>query len=205
MLFVCRVNQTHHLHTTCWQLSAMITTKYPMLMLTGSGVAVRVLMHAVLLATSPHEPFDASHFLYLPLPNDATIFRRCASTALRWDALHFSSIAANGYLTEQSWAFFPGTPLVMRVASSLTSDQLLAIGLVSLLANLCSLWSTYDLYSLTLLHTRSLEAAFLAAALSILPSSPVTFSHAPFAEPFFAFFSYRGKPNPSPHNNPNLR
>lgn len=168
----------------------MTTTK---LALIGAGVAVRIFMHAVLLATSYLEPFDASHLLHLPLPDDATILRRWASTALRWDALHFSGIAANGYLTEQSWAFFPGTPLVMRIATTLTSDRLLAIGLVSLLASVCSLWSIYDLYTLTLLHTRSLEAAFLVAALSILPSSPVTFSHAPYAEPFFAFLSYRGK------------
>lgn len=158
-------------------------------------------MHAILLTTAYLQPFDASHLLYSPVSDDPSISRRWASTALRWDALHFSAIAANGYWTEQSWAFFPGTPLIMRIASSLTSDQLLAIGLVSLLANACSLWSTYDLYNLTLLHTRSLEAAFLAAALSIVPSSPVTFSHALCAEPFFAFFSYRGKlSNYGPHN-----
>jgi GPI mannosyltransferase 2 len=171
----------------------MVTTKYPILTLVGSAVAARVVMHVVLLATSYVEPFDASHLLHLPLPDNTTIFRRWASTALRWDAFHFSSVAADGYLTEQSWAFFPGTPLVMRIASSLASDQPLAIGLVSFLANVCSLWSTYDLYTLTFLHTRSLEAAFLVAALSILPSSPVTLSHALYAEPFFAFFSYRGK------------
>lgn len=171
----------------------MTTIKYPVLTLMGCGVAVRTLMHAILLATAYLQPFDASHLLISSVSNDASIFRRWASTALRWDALHFSAIAANGYLTEQSWAFFPGTPLIMRIASSLTPDHSLAIGLVSLLANACSLWSTYDLYNLTLLHTRSLEAAFLAAALSILPSSPATFSHALCAEPFFAFFSYRGK------------
>lgn len=175
----------------------MTTSRYPILTLMGSGVAVRLLMHSVLLGTTQLRPFDASHQLYLPLPNDATIFRKWASTALRWDAFHFSAIAANGYLTEQSWAFFPGTPLIMRIASSLTSDQLLAIGMVSLFANACSLWSTYDLYNLTLLHTRSLEAAFLTAALSILPSSPVTSSHASCAEPFFAFFSYRGMRRPT--------
>ena len=175
----------------------MATTKYPRLTLMGSGVAVRVLMHSVLLATTQLQPFDASHQLHLPASNDATILRRWASTALRWDAFHFSAIAANGYLTEQSWAFFPGTPLIVRVASFLISDQLLAIGMVSMFANACSMWSTYDLYNLTLLHTRSPEAAFLTAALSILPSSPVTFSHAPYAEPFFTFFSYRGMPQPS--------
>jgi len=170
----------------------MSATKYPILTLMGSGVAVRILMHSLLLATYPLEPFDASHLLYLALPHDASRFRRWASTALRWDAFHYSAISANGYLTEQSWAFLPGTPLLMRIASSLTSDQLLAIGLISLLANACSLWSMYDLYNLTILHTRSPEAAFLATALSILPSSPVTSSHAPCAEPFFAFLSYRG-------------
>jgi len=173
----------------------MTIIKHPVLTLVGCGVAVRILMHALLLTTAYLQPFDASHLLHLPVSNDASVFRRWASTALRWDALHFSAIAANGYLTEQSWAFLPGTPLVMRIASSLAPDQSVVIGLVSLLANACSLWSTYDLYSLTFLHTRSLEAAFLAAALSILPSSPATFSHALCAEPFFAFFSYRGKPS----------
>ncbi len=183
----------------------MTTIKYPVLTLIGCGVAVRTLMHAILLATAYLQPFDASHLLYSPVSNDASIIRRWASTALRWDALHFSAIAANGYMTEQSWAFFPGTPLVSRIASSLTPDHLLATGLVSLLANACSLWSTYDLYNLTLLHTRSPEAAFFAAALSILPSSPVTFSHALVAEPFFTFFSYRGRPsNLSPHHIINL-
>ena len=162
-------------------------------------------MHAVLFTTAYLQPFDASHLLYSPVSVDTSTFRRWASTALRWDALHFSAIAANGYMTEQIWAFFPGTPLVLRIASSLTSDHLQAIGLVSLLANACSLWSTYDLYNLTLFHTRSLEASFLASALSILPPSPATFSHALCAEPFFAFFSYRGKPSSrSPHTITNL-
>jgi Gpi18-like mannosyltransferase len=178
----------------------MTTIKYPVLTLIGCGVAVRILMHAILLTTAYLPPFDASHLLYSPVSNDASFFRRWASTALRWDAFYFSATAANGYLTEQTWAFFPGTSLVLRVASSLTSDHLLAVGLVSLLANACSLWSTFDLYNLTLFHTRSLEASFLASALSILPPSPVTSSHALCAEPFFAFFSYRGKPsNLSPH------
>ena len=42
-----------------------------------------------------------------------------ASPLLRWDAFHFAHIALNGYVHEYEWAFFPGTPLVMRIAGEI--------------------------------------------------------------------------------------
>jgi len=52
-------------------------------------------------------PFDTS-----PLLSHFT-----APPLLRWDVFHFSQIAVKGYVYEHDFAFFPGTPAVMRLAA----------------------------------------------------------------------------------------
>ncbi|KAF8170181.1 GPI mannosyltransferase 2 [Mycena galopus ATCC 62051] len=48
------------------------------------------------------------------------------------------------------------------------------------------------MYSLSLHHLGSPALARLAAILSLLPSSPATLFLAPYTEPFFTYFSYKG-------------
>ena len=63
------------------------------------------------LGTLPRflKPFDNSHLLLSP----------DAPGTLRWDAIHFTSIALNGYKYEQQLAFMPGFLYAMRYAGNL--------------------------------------------------------------------------------------
>jgi phosphatidylinositol glycan class V len=120
-----------------------------------------------------------------------------ASALLRWDAFHFAHVADSGYIYEYEWAFFPGTPLVMRLGGwairllkrSDSWNELLLSGALAALA--CD--TTRLFYCLSLHHLQSPSLAFLASILSLLPSSPVTLRFAPYSEPFFTYLSYKGK------------
>ncbi|KAI6038483.1 glycosyltransferase family 76 protein, partial [Pisolithus marmoratus] len=119
------------------------------------------------------------------------------SSLLRWDVFHFAHIAREDFVYEHEWAFFPGIPLVMRWSSFILSQLglsppgwpafLIGGAIVAALLD-----STRVLYQLSLYHLRSPSAAFLATVLSFLPSSPSALRFAPYSEPFFTYFSYRG-------------
>jgi GPI mannosyltransferase 2 len=152
-------------------------------------VGYRVFCAAVLLICAYITPFDASHEI-IGTPN--TVVSRFISTTIRWDTFHFIEIAQNGYTYEYLYAFFPGIPTILRALSA-------AFGYGNLSAMLWGCWvliicclTLPTLYDLTLLHTGSQELAMLASACSIITTSPPTLLHAPYAEPFFAFFSYKG-------------
>ncbi|KAH8107800.1 glycosyltransferase family 76 protein [Cristinia sonorae] len=150
------------------------------------SLAASSLSALLLYAASCLPLFDASPLLLAPSP------------LLRWDAFHYTSIAANGYVHEHQWAFFPGTPFVMTLAARLLElagiDQtnhwsnLLAGGALAC----CLTGSATTLYHLTLHHTHSPNIAYLAALLSLIPTSPVTLRFASYSEPFFTYLSYRG-------------
>ncbi|KZT04635.1 glycosyltransferase family 76 protein [Laetiporus sulphureus 93-53] len=129
---------------------------------------------------------------------------RLAEPLLRWDSFHFSHIAQHGYVYEYEWAFLPGTPLVMRACANLL--RLLRVGSSSgsdtvnleqvLLGGslaACLSGSVTTMYRLTLHHMRSPTLAFLAALLSLLPSSPATLRLAGYTEPFFTYLTYKGE------------
>ncbi|KAF8197959.1 glycosyltransferase family 76 protein [Pholiota molesta] len=112
---------------------------------------------------------------------------------LRWDMFHFHHIAAHGYVYEHEWAFF-GAPYLMRYLALLQpsnehgATNLLLMGMTAAVA--CE--SSQLLYSLSLYHLRSAHLAFLTSILSLIPTSPVIAYFAPYNEPFFTHFSYRG-------------
>ncbi|KAF7362036.1 GPI mannosyltransferase 2 [Mycena venus] len=89
---------------------------------------------------------------------------------LRWDALHFLHIARSGYVYEHDNSVLAPTLLSLVIAFDASSTM----------------------YSLSLHHLQSPALAKLAAVLSLLPSSPVTLFLAPYTEPFFTYFSYKG-------------
>ncbi|KAI0808158.1 GPI mannosyltransferase 2 [Fomes fomentarius] len=156
--------------------------------------------------------FDASPSVLLPAPRpeDASLAVRIrhvlASSVLRWDAFHFAHIATANYVYEHEWAFFPGIRAVMRDLGHIVSflfdcDYDVSVGvnpklenalLGGLLGALPTAFSVVTLYDLSLEHLGSSDAAFLAALLSLLPSSPVTLRVSGYTEPFFTFFSYQG-------------
>lgn len=150
------------------------------------------IFHSFLFLVSSYIPaFDNSHLVLWPTLRDETPIARWISTTLRWDVFHFQAIAKKGYIYEHLFAFLPGVPILMRASSMFTqgSDFGLLFGGWSL-AMLC--WTTGIIYEHTLLLTKSEDLAMLASACSLLSSSPATLMHAPYAEPFFAFFSHKG-------------
>ncbi|KAI0739611.1 GPI mannosyltransferase 2 [Daedaleopsis nitida] len=179
--------------------------------LLASSAAATLLTLTLTLLAARLPLFDASPQVLLPdPPPESDLFSRIshtlASAVLRWDAFHFAHVAADNYVYEHEWAFFPGMPLhVMPGAGRLvgflkylgayypprprTEDVLLG-GLVASAA--LTWWSVVPLYDLSVEVLGSSDAAFLAAALSLLPSSPVTLRIAGPSEPFFTFFSYTG-------------
>ncbi|KAI0063536.1 mannosyltransferase [Artomyces pyxidatus] len=147
---------------------------------------------ALLLYFSARLPlFDSAPRTLLPPPQ----FPSFTSALLRWDTFHFAAIAEHGYAYEHQWAFFPGTPFLVRAVAYLfrpiDTVALLRAGALAGLA--CSLASPYTLYDLTRqLFPRSPSFAFLAALLSLLPLSPTTLYFAAYAEPAFTLLSYKG-------------
>lgn len=165
------------------------------------------------IAVSQLPLFDASPSVLLPAPRpeDASLPVRIrhvlASSVLRWDAFHFAHIATAHYVYEHEWAFFPGIRVVMRDLGHIVSflfddDYDVSVGvnpklenalLGGLLGALPTAFSVVTLYDLSLEHLGSSDAAFLAALLSLLPSSPVTLRVSGYTEPYFTFFSYQGE------------
>ncbi|KAF8891684.1 GPI mannosyltransferase 2, partial [Infundibulicybe gibba] len=78
--------------------------------------------------------------------------------------------------------------LVSLFTKSSSVSELLLGGALMVVA--CD--STRTLYHLSLHHLGSPSLAFLASVLSLFPSSPATLYFAPYTEPFFTYFSYRG-------------
>ncbi|KAL4074276.1 glycosyltransferase family 76 protein [Scleroderma yunnanense] len=146
----------------------------------------------IVSSTALLTPFDSSHRLVLPADVSAW-----TASLLRWDVFHFAHIASKGSVYEHQWAFLPAISLVMSWSGSALSflgfsppgwPALLHGGaLVGVLFD-----STCVLYQLSLFHLRSPSAAFLATALSLVSSSPAALRFAPYTEPFYTYFSYRG-------------
>lgn len=164
-----------------------------------ASVGAWLLTIALLYLSSLLPLFDSSPKAVL-LEN--TLRNRLVYPILRWDAFHFLHIAQEGYVYEYEWAFLPGIAAVMTYPAklmrllglaesyggSLSMSDLLGSG--ALLSSLCG--SAATLYRLTLLHFESPSIAYLAALLSLLPSSPATFRLSVYNEPFFTYLSYRG-------------
>ena len=156
-------------------------------------VLSRVSTTALLYLSSRYLPlFDASPRTLLSPP----AFPSFPSALLRWDAFHFAGIANDGYSYEHHWAFFPGVPLLLRVADDLPAFALdntaSAFAWIALLHAALAIPTTRAIYRLTSIHFRSPSFALLTALLSLLPASPVTLYLAPYAEPTFTFLSYQG-------------
>lgn len=137
----------------------------------------------------------------LPLFDSSPNIASNKSPLLRWDAFHFTHIAHEGYVHDYEWAFFPGTPVVMRLtgriihwlkkadSGPLCWDDLLQGGALAALV----VDSTTTLYHLTLHHFKSCNIALMVSLLSLIPSSPAVMRFASYTEPFFTYFSYQGK------------
>ena len=131
--------------------------------------------------------FDSSPWAVL----DKSTTSWATSSLLRWDVFHLRA-AADERMYEHQWAFFPGVPIFTESLGRIapTDDWATFLQTAVLLAMGCD--SALVFYDLSLRHLKSTSLSFLSAMLSLLPSSPVTLRHAPYAEPFFTWASYRG-------------
>ena len=147
----------------------------------------QVLIQLLLLLCSYLPLFDSSPWAIL----DKSTTWWATSSLLRWDVFHLGLVAEER-LYEHQWAFFPGVPNFMKFLGRIVPNNewatLVQWGI--LLAIACD--STLVLYELSLRHLKTPSLSFLSAVLSLLPSSPATLRHAPYAEPFFTWASYRG-------------
>ena len=133
----------------------------------------------------------------------------------RWDSVHFVDIAIFGYRYEQNFAFYPLLPFTMKALSlivapflnlciqlfggiqespciSLVCDERTAVVLSGIIiSHVCSTLSVLEFFVLSrsILPTSDLaeKASLLYAMQPTLP-----FTMAPYTEPIFAYFSFKG-------------
>ncbi|WVQ97334.1 hypothetical protein IAU59_004445 [Kwoniella sp. CBS 9459] len=135
-------------------------------------------------------PFDASQTLVSSQSH--------VSPGLRWDAIHFTSIALEGYQWEQQLAFQPLWQAILRLSGEClryirggdainVEDAVRGGTAVSVIA-----WtgSSAMLYKLTahIFPTSSPRFALLTTLLYLLPPTPVP--SLPYTEPTYAFFTF---------------
>ncbi|QRV91959.1 glycosyltransferase family 76 protein [Ceratobasidium sp. AG-Ba] len=134
------------------------------------------------------------------------------SAGLRWDALHFQAVALRGsYAFEHQYAFSPGVPIILRLVyfgkqqlfdlirlshideyiSPLILNVFTAI-LKAVLTGLLASEPCIELYSLTASISYSHEYAYLVLIIFIMMGAPPVVLRNAYAEPFFAYFSFRG-------------
>lgn len=145
----------------------------------------RLAIALVAFVASRLSQFDSSALLVTTSP--------WAQSLLRWDAFHFLHIAQQGYVYDYEWAFFFGTPLMMRLGKFFQDDAAVLLFAGVFAAAFCE--SSRTLYRLSLHHLGSPSLALTATILSLLPSSPATLRMVAYSEPFFTFLSYKGQLN----------
>lgn len=166
-------------------------------------ITLRVLITIIALLASYLPAFDSSADILLA-DKDPSLLKRWTYTSLRWDTFHFLHIAQENYQFEYEWAFFPGVPLILRatgwIMDFLTrnadgpSTYSMLLGHF-LLSSVMSCETVRTMYLLTMEHTQRPALSLLSGYLFLLSSSPTTAHLAPYTEPWFALFSYKGMRN----------
>ncbi|WVQ71222.1 hypothetical protein IAR50_000747 [Cryptococcus sp. DSM 104548] len=152
------------------------------------ALATRIIHLSLLYAITHLIPlFDSSPELlqHSPLPG------------LRWDAIHFASVASRGYEYEQQVAFQPGWLSVMRLAGEVVrwarGATVVDIGDVvlggTIVANASIIGATVMLYRLTT-HLFNPTYAFITCLLYLLPPTAILGSS--YTEPLYALLTFTG-------------
>ncbi|WWD17943.1 hypothetical protein CI109_102388 [Kwoniella shandongensis] len=169
----------------------------PTLLILCLAIATRLVHLTVLHILPSFIPlFDTS-----PLLVSAPSSISSVSPALRWDAIHFASIATNGYEYEQQLAFQPGWMGILRLAGEVVCwvrsgggggtqvrmEDVVLGGMV--VSNLAYIGATLTLYKLTA-HFHSPAFALLTSLFYLLPPTPIT--AVPYTEPTYALLTFTG-------------
>ncbi|KAL2119659.1 hypothetical protein VTJ04DRAFT_6620 [Mycothermus thermophilus] len=143
-----------------------------------------------------------------PATQQPSLFSRLVARLTSWDAIYFTSIARDGYVHEQFWAFGSGLPGVVRgvlkasqslglITPSSPNHSLLPESLIAITtANTAHLLSAFILHRLgALLFPRQQQhpspIPLIAALLHILSPAGL-FLSAPYSESSFALLSFVG-------------
>ncbi|KAK8865872.1 hypothetical protein IAR55_001020 [Kwoniella newhampshirensis] len=178
--------------------TAFLSSRSPTTLLLILAISSRLIHLTILHILSRFLPlFDTSPLL---LSGDDV-----PSPLLRWDAIHFASIASKGYEYEQQLAFQPGWMGVMRLAGEgvrwikayirageggvgvVRVEDVLIGGTV--ISNMAFVGATLVLYKLTA-HLYTPTFAFLASLLYLIPPTPIP--SVPYTEPIYALFAFTG-------------
>lgn len=117
----------------------------------------------------------------------------------RWDAQYFFHIAENGYVYENTLAFFPLFPITIRFISGclnivfrglLANQSLLLLASVSL-NTVCFVKAADALYCLSLRVLQDEALAYKAALLFCINPASIFFT-APYSESMFVLLSFQG-------------
>ncbi|RHZ83134.1 hypothetical protein Glove_99g42 [Diversispora epigaea] len=127
------------------------------------------------------------------------IFNRIFRVFLRWDSFYFLHIAEEGYVFEQSNAFFPFYPLLIRglgnsvflpLKSILSYKQIMLLSGV-LISNISFILASINLYKLSIKLFNDEKFAFITAIFYIITPSCV-FMSAIYTESLFAYLGFLG-------------
>ncbi|KAG8790825.1 ER membrane glycoprotein subunit of the GPI transamidase complex-like protein [Ceratobasidium sp. 428] len=172
----------------------------------------------VISKSSAGSQASSNHFLPTPHLDSSSprVAQLVDSAGLRWDALHYQAIALHGsYIFEHQYAFSPGVPIMLRLVSfgkhysfqlldRLLHGQYISSRLAEYLLNtlvplvkagligLLSSEPCLEIYKLTLSITQSNDYAYLTFLVFIIMGAPPVFFRNSYAEPFFAYFSFKG-------------
>nr|XP_019049170.1 hypothetical protein I302_02951 [Kwoniella bestiolae CBS 10118]OCF28100.1 hypothetical protein I302_02951 [Kwoniella bestiolae CBS 10118] len=161
----------------------------PTLLIVALGTSIR-LIHIIFLYVLSRilPPFDSSH----------TLLSARNLPGLRWDAVHFVSIAEHGYTHEQQLAFQPLFMALLRITGECSAWVRGGGGEVDVgdivwggMGVSAVVWvgASIMLYKLTN-HLYNPKFALLTTLLYLLPPSPVP--SLPYTEPLYALTTFSG-------------
>ncbi|KAB0797766.1 hypothetical protein PPYR_08759 [Photinus pyralis] len=143
---------------------------------------------------------DAGVFTYPRLSSNQSTYDVWVQTSLggflRWDAQYFMHIAKYGYTHENTLAFFPLYPLIVRIIASLTSyfitflneDSLLLISFI--FVNIVVFTkASVELYKLTAV-VLNVDLAYKSAMLFCINPASIFFV-APYTECLFSYLTFK--------------
>lgn len=157
-----------------------------------------------LISNALVEDYDTSSGLLFDTEGSSptqSYFNRFINGFIRWDAVHFLTVAYNnGYTLEHQFAFFPGLPFLIRwIAGTLLKplnyfevDHVSSLALAGILiSNLANILATWVLFKLTQITFKNQVFALITAILYACTPTPVVMSSI-YTESMFSLLAFSG-------------
>ncbi|KAJ3440140.1 gpi mannosyltransferase [Anaeramoeba flamelloides] len=111
------------------------------------------------------------------------------SSLIRWDSIWFLGISESGYQHEQTFAFFPGYPILVKIMSSFTHLSIPLCGVI--ISNTSFVLSSLVLYELGKITLHDEKKAYRSFLLFLITPSNI-FMSSFYTESIFSFFTFTG-------------